>query len=773
MLNAQEYVTYALEGNTITEERLQAWDGVTDTKWTDVAFENSLMTKHNLAFQGGNDRGGYYLSLSSLNNDGIVKGNKDRYERLTATVNADYKIKDWLRVGTTNQIEKYSIQAVTESNDYGENEMNNLLLGVLQLDPLTPDVYNADNLPDYMQQLLNDGHTLLTNDAGQYYGISQFFTDGTNFHPMIIRDKTTQKNSGFNVNGSVFADLTPVKDLTITSRFGYRLSGARNSTYNHPYYGNVATFRNEAGLTSQNATTVYYQWENFVNYSKTIGLHTVSAMAGMSYQENSYDYVYGSLNGQNGEPGILKDDPLFAYLNYKSSTAIMNVEGEETKTSKLSYFGRLGYTFDNKYLLQASLRADAADLAYLPVNNRWGYFPAVSAGWIVSNEEFFKSPDNPVSFLKLRVSWGQNGSLAALGGYLYGTSITGGTLASVYPFTSSAFTPAYYPVSMGNDELKWETSEQTDIGFDLRFFRDRLTFGFDWFNKRTKDLLVSGTRPSLVVGGTVSPTNAGEVKNTGVEFELGWTDRIGDFSYGVRANLATLNNEVTYLDQSLTRIGGTRLNAMPISYFEQGYPVYYFRGYQLDHIDPANGEPVFKDLSGDGTINEEDQTYIGDAIPDLTYGITLTAAWKGFDLTVFGTGAQGNDIFYALGRTDRLKEIGYDGRWTPGNTNASKPRANADDMVRYLLSDAIVFDGSYFKIKQIQLGYSLPKSLLGKTFIDGIRIYASLDDFITFSSYPGFDPEAASSGLVPGGMGIDKGLYPTSKKVVCGVNITF
>jgi hypothetical protein len=329
---------------------------------------------------------------------------------------------------------------------------------------------------------------------------------------------------------------------------------------------------------------------------------------------------------------------------------------------------------------------------------------------------------------------------------------------------------------MGNSELKWETSEQFDIGVDARFLNNRLTASIDYYQKRTYDLLVNGATPSLEIGGTASAINAGDVENKGFEFELGWNDHIGDFKYSVNANLATLNNKVTYLHESLTRLSGTSYSNIPITFFEKGYPVYYFRGYKLQGIDANTGDPVFEDVTPDGVIDEDDKTDIGNAIPKMTFGITLTAAYKGFDLVVFGAGAQGNSIFNCIARPDKpsankLKEVFYDDRWTSTNTNASKPRAGTD-LGKYLVSDAVVFDGSFFKIKQIQLGYTLPKAWLQKAFISNLRAYISLDDFFTFTSYPGFDPEA-SAGSAISAMGVDRGSYPTSKKIVFGVNIEF
>jgi outer membrane receptor protein involved in Fe transport len=386
-----------------------------------------------------------------------------------------------------------------------------------------------------------------------------------------------------------------------------------------------------------------------------------------------------------------------------------------------------------------------------------------------------ESADSWLSQLKLRGSWGQNGSLAPLGGYVYSTDMAS---AGIYPFVAgNEYIAGARPQTMGNPDLKWETSEQFDIGVDARFLKNRLSVSVDYYQKHTRDLLVNGATPSLEIGGTASAINAGDVENKGFEFELGWRDQIGDFKYGVSGNLSTLNNKVTYLHESLTRLSGTNFHTSTITFFEKGYPVYYFRGYKLKGIDAATGDPVFEDIVPDGIINEDDKVEIGDAIPDLLYGITLTAAWKGIDLVVFGTGSSGNHIFNCITRADypagnKLKEVFYDGRWTPDNTNASKPRAAANYLDQYLVSDAMVFDGSFFKVKQIQLGYTLPKAWLQKAFVGNLRAYVSLDDFFTFTSYPGFDPEA-SAGAAISAMGVDKGSYPTSKKIVFGVNIEF
>ena len=768
LMNAEEYIQYMKEGKTFTEDYLlKNWDGKTNTSWVDAIYGKGHMQKHNIGFNGGNQNGNYYLSLTYLDNNGMVKGDNDVYRRMTATINAEYQIKPWLKVGTTNQIEKYNVRSVSESNEYG-----GMLTAVLQMDPLTPVTYAPDNLPAHMAKALADGRHLLTDANGNYYGVSAFYA-GEQYNPFIMRDNNVSRNSGFNVNGSIYADFKPFKGFVFTSRLGYRLSGARSSSTSLPFYGNVTQSRDFVDYSAQSNTSIYYQWENFANYMKKFGEHTINAMAGISFQESTYDYVSGQL-AANKEDAVKKNNPLFFFLNYASASATKGVGGEKTRSAKYSYFGRLSYDYMNRYYLQASLRADAADLSKLPSTNRWGYFPAVSAGWTISEEKFFAPLRDVVTSLKLRASWGQNGSLAALGGYQYSTDMV---QSGIYPLVGgNNYTQVVRPSTLGNDELKWETSEQTNFGIDGLLFKGRMNFSIDYFTKKTKDLLVNGTTPSLVIGGTTSPINAGNVSNKGFEFELGWRDNIGDFSYGIRGNLATLKNEVTYLDPSLTRLQGTTFMNVPLTYFEKGYPVYYFRGYQFTGIDPKTGDPTFADLNDSGDLTDDDKMDLGSAIPNFTYGITLTAAYKGFDLAVFGSGASGNKIFNCINRTDfpmvnKMKELFYDDRWTESNPNGSKPRAGANNMDKYATSSAMVYDGSYFKIKQIQLGYSLPRTLLKKVAINNLRLYVSLDDFFTITKYPGFDPEVSTNTVV--GMGIDKGGYPTSRKVVMGFNLEF
>ncbi len=769
VMNAEEYFQFYLEnGRFQLTDLYEHWDFKTNTDWLDYSYENSMMHHHNLSFSAGSDRGNLYISATYLDNNGMFKGDADVYKRLTFMINGSWKFKPWLEIQTNNQVEYYNVRYISEGSDYGS-----AVLAALQLDPLTAPTYSEDNLPEHMQALLLEGRTLMKDPNGDYYGIS-WFNPSENVNPHIMRDRSYSTANGFNINGSTAVNFMPWKNLTLTSRVGYRLSGSDTYGYSLRYYVNQNAYQNYIGLSGSGGNTLYYQWENFANWFQNFGRHNLTAMVGTSYSDQRTFSINGSYRGSDDDLGVMQDNPLFYYFAYHSANAVPSVSGAEPLFSrKLSYFGRVGWNFAGKYNVQASFRADAADLSVLPKPKRWGYFPSVSAGWTFSEESFFSSLKDVVNFGKLRASWGQNGSLAGLGNYLYANVITS---TGKYPTGNGLeYIQGYAPSSSGNDELQWETSEQLNFGVDLRFLRDRLTFSVDWFNKMTKDLIVTGITPSTVVGVTASPVNAGNVRNTGVEFELKWRDRIGDFNYSIGGNLSTLKNEVTYLHETLSDgIDGTGVrNYGTITRFEKGYPAWHFYGYHFTGIDPETGDAMFEDVDGSGDVTQADKVNLGSGIPTLNFGATLTAAWKGIDAVVFLTGAAGSKIYNCLTVVDypsnRLTYLTED-RWTPTHTNGTMPAANASNWQQFLTSDGVVFDGTFVKIKQIQLGYTFPQKFTRRFHVDNLRIYGSLDDWFTFTKYPGFDPEVTGTGS---SLGVDKGSYPTAKKMVFGVNITF
>lgn len=770
VLNAKEFIQYAVtEGNLIAQNRIdQFYDGHTDTNWADVAFEKGTMQRHSLDLQRGSQNSSVFASLSYLSNDGPIIGKQDTNDRLTGTINAESTIKPWLRFSTNNSFAKFSTTRVREGGMYS------MLGSVIQMDPLTPVIYSQDNLPAHIQALLDMGHAFLKDENGDYYSMSPF-QESNNINPYIMRDGFQQQSDGYNFRGSSSIDIIPWETIVFTSRLGYDYNSFSSYDLQWPHTVNTDTNYDYVSITASDSDNKYWQWENFLNYNESFNKHNVGAMAGMSYSNRTTFGVTGSVSGSSASNiGISKLDRNYAYFANATGTATKQVSGGEERTyADLAYFGRITYNYDDKYLLQGSLRADAADLSILPLNKRWGYFPALSAGWVISRESFFQNLNlDWISNLKLRASWGQNGSIAGLGNYMYASNITTDVM---YPFTESSYQVGSRPSSTGNYNLQWETSEQLDLGIDLRMFRDRFTLSVDWYKKETKDLIMASVISSAVVGNTISPLNAGNVTNQGVEIDLGWRDSFGDFSYSVNGNISTLKNEVTYIYPTLSRVAGNSGGSGVTSYFEKGYPIWYMRGYEFLGVDPSDGSPIFNDINDDGLINDADKTMIGSAIPDVTYGITLNFGYKGFDLILFGNGTYGNDICYAVPRSTRIQantlKYFYDRRWTTPGQDAEYIASSLPDYANYLQSSAYVFNGSYFKIKQIQLGYSVPKGLLERTGIfENVRVYVSLDDFFVFTDYPGFDPEVSMSGR---GLGLDYGQYPTTKRATFGINLSF
>ncbi len=776
------YVEYQKAAGMLSDEELSmnGYKPGMNYNWFDAVFAPSWAMQHGVTLQGGNNRGHYLTSLNYLDNDGIVIGDKDVYKRLSAQINADYKLFDWFTIGTTTSFEKYHRKSVSQSS-YGS-----MLNSVMSLDPLTPPYYSSlDQCAPGMQQAVANGLPVLRdpNHNNDYYATSKYLEEATG-NPLLQRDRQDSYGEGINIRGSIYGNLTPVKGLVITSRFGYRIAQGQSHSYSAPYWATGMANSSDYSISANINTSYYYQWENFANFNRTFGKHNISAMAGMSYIENDWDNASISSQGTD----ILKSyDVNSRYIDFLKSDAVKNVGNSPGRSASISYFGRIGYTYDDRYSIQANFRADAFDSSKLSRQARWGYFPSVSAGWTISNESFIK--DNVsheiLSFLKLRASWGRNGNVNILSGYPYTATIAlNGQWYQYNPATGTGdLTYGSGPTDLANPDLKWETSEQVDVGLDARLFRDRLTLGVDWYRKMTKDLLVSFA-PVPEIGVKSTFANAGNVLNTGVEIELGWKDNIGDFSYGINANFATLHNEVLELHSALDRIDGqiggvSGLNNQIRTSFEAGYPIWYFRGYKYAGVDEKTGAPQYYDAAGEltGDVGDADLQYIGKAIPDATYGITINLAWKGLDFLVFGTGTIGNDIFSLLYSADRPRTNTlthyFKNSWTEDNRAALYPKASTvvTDW-KFWSSSASLFNGAYFKFKQIQLGYTLPQKLTKKFLVNNFRVYASLDDFFTISNYPGCDPETATTGA-HNGMGYDAGTYPTSKKVVFGVNITF
>ena len=791
LFNAAEYKEYQKYIGNLTDAQLEANKysfGDVDTDWYDEVFGHSTSWRHNITVQGGNQKGHFLAGLGIVDNDGMVKGNKDVYKRFSAQVNADYQLYKWLKVTSNTSVEKWKRTAV--GNGY-----QSFLNSVVSIDPLTPAyVTNQDDLGIGLKTRWNDptlpnhGDILLPPGFDEanpvWYGTSKYKEDAT-ANPLAQRDRIEQKNGGINVRGTLSADITPVSWLTYTSRLGYRITQANGHNYSQPWYLSSMAHGDSYSLAANTNAGLYYQWENFANFNKDFGKHNVGAMIGMSFTKNHWDNTNVT---SSDTQQILKGDaaPNYRYIDFlndngKSHLSVGNQPGDATE---LAYFGRLSYAYDNRYFFQFNIRRDAFDASKLSKDKRWGTFPSVSAGWTLSNEKFFKDAvsNDAISFLKLRASWGRNGNINVLSGYKYNSTIN---IGGYYPF-SDVVTEGGAISGFANPDLTWETSEQLDFGLDARFLSNRLSLGIDWYRKMTKDLLIN-ISPLPEIGFSSATVNSGEVLNQGLELELGWRDRIGDLKYGVSANFSTLKNEVKAVNSVMPRYSETGISGFNNKLqptFEAGHTIWYFRGWEYAGVNPETGRPQYYDKDGKltGAPTEDDKKDLGSAIPKFTYGITLNLEYKGFDFTVFGTGAAGNKIYNLMVSADRSDLNGintyWKDSWRQGADGKYVTQGKYPDM-KYVATDwtfysssAAIFNGSYFKFKQIQLGYTIPASITKKALINNLRLSVSLDDFFTITSYPGADPETSSlnSGA---SRGFDNGNYPTSKKIVFGLNVTF
>ncbi|MBQ8988919.1 MAG: TonB-dependent receptor [Prevotella sp.] len=791
LFRAKDYIEYHkyLGDMSDTELETNNYKG-TDTDWYDEVFENSWSLQHNLTVEGGNDKGRFLAGLGIVDNDGMVKGSKDVYKRFTGQINAEYKFFKWLSVQSNTSIEKYKTKSLGKG--YGS-----FLNSVVSIDPLTA-AYIYDEA-DFGQNVAeawnspNHGFVPLpaeyTEARPVWYGTSKYVEEATG-NPLAQRDRANGYSEGVNVRGSFAANLMPFDFLTITSRLGYRIAQGNSHDYSEPYFLSSMAKSENYSISAATNASLYYQWENFANFTKQFGKHNVGAMVGMSYTKNHWDNTSVS---SSATEMILRGDhaPNFRYIDClndvgKAHLSVGNTPGDATE---LSYFGRLSYSYDDRYFLQANFRADAFDSSKLSKDNRWGYFPSISAGWTISNEKFFKDniSTSAVSFLKLRGSWGRNGNVNILSGYQYNASIV---LGGYYDFTDQysggSATETGKPSGVSNPDLTWETSEQWDLGLDARFLDNRLSLTIDWYRKMTKDLLIS-IKPYPELGFNSQTVNSGEVLNTGFDIEAGWRDHIGDLKYSISANFSPLKNEVKNVNSMLPRYsqgGISGFNNKLQSTFEVGHTIWYFRGYEYAGVNPEDGRPQYYDKDGGLTAApvEDDMKDLGSGIPKFTYGVTLNLEYKGFDLTVFGTGASGNKIYNLMMSADRPRVNGLNVWWKDswrqdenGNYTVQGKypdmKAVASDWV-FFSSSANVFSGSYFKFKQIQLGYTIPTNITKKFLVSNLRLSVSLDDYFTITSYPGADPETSSfdNGA---SRGWDNGNYPTSKKIVFGLNVTF
>lgn len=781
MMNAQEYQQYLQEAGVAGRPTPADVAGIGNgTNWLNEVLQTAPQQHHSLIFSGGSDKSTYLVAGNIFTQEGVVGGDKSRFQRYTVRFNSDHKIKSWLNVGNRLMYSHHRRKAISDNNEFGS-----ILASALVMDPTTPTIYPAGStLPIHVQNAIAAGKPLRVDANGNIYGISNYLK-GEYGNPLARIDMARGENIQNKIVGNVFAEIMPFDGFTFTSRFGIDAAFQVGHGWTPTFW-----FSDESQNTIANGNDYSNNWftwqlENFATYNRKFGNHNFTLLGGVSAQKTREYHLGGSYSG------LFKEEDKFSYADFVPD-AVDRIGSIGFNRTLASFYGRLQYDYNNKYLFHAILRRDGSSL-FSP-DYQWGTFPAVSAGWVFSNEDFYPAGIAKVmNYAKLRASWGQNGSLSSVGLGEWLNSIGAGIL---YPDGSGTLVVGAAPTSLAYPQLTWETSEQIDIGADLMFFDNRLSLTVDYFKKTTKDLLTAGNAP-LYAGNTLRTVNAGNVENTGFEFELVYKNRPrsnNSLRYEISANFTTLDNKVTFLDPNTPILFGAGIGTgWSATAMKVGNPIWYFNGYQTAGIfqsvsevnaylsktgitgySPKPGEPIVVDVNGDKQISPADQTYIGSPHPDFLFGGRLLLEYKGFDLLVFVQGQTGNERLMGFNRTDRSTAnkpyFFYANRWTGEGSTNTWFAANAANPYIYN-SDLMIFDGSYTRIRQLQVGYTFQRNLLNRIKVKNARIYVSLDDFFTFTKYPGVDPEGGSNG--GNSIGIDRGGYPIPRKAVAGISFTF
>ncbi|HET7118825.1 MAG TPA: TonB-dependent receptor [Hanamia sp.] len=713
------------------------------TDWLNEMFRSAPIQSYFLSYSGGNDKANYYVSGSYLNQEGIVINTG--YKRYAIQFNSNAKVLNWLKFGNTltlNHDEKPS----------GSYDIRNTMAA----NPTLP-VYNPDGT--------------YAGPVGQ----PQWVGDVTN--PVALATLVQNNTKGYNILGSLFAEVTFAKGLTFKSSGGIQAQFWDNRTWS-PKYNYEPIPQPSSYLSEQYNKSITLNWDNYFTYDVNFNnVHHLTAMLGTNAQQNKTNWISGNVQGFASD--------VTQQLN--NGTLNPNVNGTGYEWALASYFGRINYEYANKYLFTGTIRRDGS--SRFGQNNKWGTFPSASVAWRISNEKFLQN----VSFindLKIRAGYGVTGN-QNIGNYSFASSLT----SAIYVFNGNVV-PAEIAMVMANPNVQWESVEQSNIGLDATLFQHRISFTIDAYLKNTSKMLVPMPVPiSTGYSDIVVPyINTGKVQNKGIEIALSSKNFVGKFKWNTSLNISFNKNKVVSLYQNTPMyIGsGIGLNGT-LATNTVGYPINAFYGYVMDGIfqnqkevdqasvqvpgaDPYNrtspGDVRFRDLNNDGVINDGDRTILGSPNPQFIYAMTNDFSYSGFDLSIFLQGVQGNDIFNANNVFQESMAVAQNqtqsvlGRWEGEGTSNTMPRAIFNDPNNNSrISSRFLEDGSYLRIKNVTLGYTLPNTLLSRYKIQQIRIYVSAQNLLTFTKYSGFDPEVPYNG-------VDYNVYPVTRVLSLGLNIT-
>jgi TonB-linked SusC/RagA family outer membrane protein len=723
------------------------------TNWIDEITQKGKVREYQLSVTGGSDKGNYNISGGYFKQNGVVKFTD--YDRLTLRVNNEYKIAKGLSIGENISMSSSNTTGIASSS--GLRTFN----AVYRISPLLS-VYGANG-----NFTAGQDPDIINPYAALFYG-------------------KDANNNNLRIVGNAWLNYELIKGLTYRSSYGIDYSADKFHFF-EPAYAILSPNQIHAvnSLTDNRTTNYVWLWENTLTYDKQIGKdHHLNLLGGVTAQKRTYDFLGGV--GQN----LGFDSPDYQYLGVVPATNL-SISTSAFKESIFSYLARATYSFKDRYLFTGTFRADGS--SKFGPNNRYGYFPSVALGWRVSEESFLKKAEW-VNNLKLRASWGQIGN-DKINNYIAYSTVTQDPVYNPV-FNGVAATNGTI-LTASNKNIKWERTEQTDLGLEFGTLNNRLNFEFDYFNRDTKDLLLVVPIPGGSTGINATYSNVGSIRNRGIEFMVSWNDRIRDFSYGIKVTGSTYKNKV--LDFGGQIITSSTFMSNSIHRGEAGQPIGYFYGYKVKgifqnqaEIDRYNataaakapgkvyqsnvqpGDFIYEDVDGDGYITGNDQTNIGSPHPKFIGGLTLTASYKGFDFGLDLMGSFGAKIYNSarnqIGSTNTNISVEYLNAWTPTNTNTTIPRF-AVSSNNSLGSSFNVQDGSYLKIRNVELGYNLKNSFLRNVKIVNLRLFVNLTNPLYITKYKGFSPELANYNVLE--MGTDYGIYPVSGTAKIGLNATF
>ena len=752
---------------------------VYNTDWIDQAVDNgALTTSHSLAFTGGSKTSTYSISGGYTGQDGLIGGSDvSYYKRYNLRANSEHKM--WNGLVTIGEHVGFVYK---DSRGMGTgNIYNNNLRSAFSTSPLVP-VYDANG--NYYSTVDSDWNK----------------NDGNPYGTMMMNRYNQSKNTS--VDANVYVQIEPVKNLKFKTVFGLSYGGSNYRSFTPIYKFTPQSGNGITKVNQSNGNGTSLVWTNTLTYDFDIKDHHISALLGS--ETTKYDGESTGSYGVNLTAGF--DDWEHAYVeNTEKGHADRKVSGGPYDATRgQSFFARLGWSWKDRYMVNATMRADGS--SKFAKGHRWGYFPSVSAGWTLTEEDFMKSAASWLDFLKLRLSWGQVGN-ANINCYQYLAPVT--TSNTNYNFGATGGTDAWvmgaYTERLANEKVKWETSEQYNVGLDARFLRQRLSLTLDGYIKSTKDWLVQA--PIRATAGTGGPViNGGDVKNKGIEVGLSWNDNIGrDFTYSVGANFAYNHNEVGNIPTLDGIIHGKDnqifQNAEEFYRAENGHAIGYFWGYKTAGIfqnqkeindwiaagngiyqaDVKPGDVKYVDVNHDGVINASDKVDLGNGLPKYTFGFNVNLAWKGFDLSANFTGAAGFQIAQSYRNPDS-SQANYSRRilkrWTGEGTSNEIPRVTYGDVGNWLFSDLYLQDGDYIRLQNLTMGYDF-KKLISWKGLSKMRLYFQVQNLFTLTKYDGMDPEIGSFNGTDGNSsdawvsGVDMGYYPHPRTFIVGLNLAF